>query len=109
MTAEDIEKILKDIPQHLADVHPITILTYLDSKLYDGISTPDKYLIIANYVIRNVPQQQRIKPWDLVEIDINNKYEAIPGVDINYLFPWLRLVHAQGSSDLVITKVQIKN
>ncbi len=109
MKSEEIEKVLENIPVEYADVHPVAILKYLNSKFHDGMSVSDKYLIIANYVIRNIPQQQRIKPWDLVEVDIKNKYGVLPGVDLNYLLPWLRLVHAQGSSDLVITKVQINN
>lgn len=109
MRAEEIEKVLENIPDELADVHPVEILNFLESKFHDGLSVSDKNIIIANYVVRNIPQQQRIKPWDLVKIDIENKYGVLPGVDLNYLLPWLRLVHAQGSSDLVITRVQIKN
>ena len=109
MTAQEIEKVLENIPVKLVDVHPVEIYNYLNSKFHDGISTSDRYILIANYVIRNLPQQQRIKRWDLVETDVNNKYGVVPGFDMNYLIPWLRLVHAQGSSNLVITKVQINN
>lgn len=109
MTAKEIKKVLENIPPGLSDVHFVEIYNYLNSKFHNGLSPSEKYIIIANYVIRNIPQQQRIKPWDLVEVDIKNKYGVLPGVDLNYLLPWIRLVHAQGSSDLVITKVEINN
>jgi hypothetical protein len=109
MKAVELEKILENIPPNLADVHPVEIFKYLNSKFHDGISISDRNIIIAKYVLRNLPQQQRIKPWDLVEVDINNRYGVVPGVDLNYILPWIRLVHAQGDSDLVVTKVEINN
>lgn len=109
MTAQDIQSALDLIPSDLKDVHPKDIQNYFKTT-YPELTENEVKLLVANYVYGNIPlgtDVKSAKSWRDLRPSIINKYSNLSDYDIQAdLNPWVRLVHAQADSGLVITVVQ---
>ncbi len=104
MKAQDIQSALSEIPQGLKDVHPGQIKEYFETN-YPELSEQKIKLLVANYAYNNLTRIEKDKAWDNVKLAIVQKYANL-SYDLTELLPWLRIVHAQGDSGLVVTEVQ---